>query len=620
MKKIALLALMFIGTLYAVACAQTIGAGGDLVNRDLVEFGPRFTRPFVVVVAGQSNAEGQSNEGAHTVGANIWITNSKSAPATLIPAAYGTAPLNSAPGGTTTDPNTAYNNAGVAFANALRDSGLISAGRPIIIVPDWEGSKSISNWTRAVGYDAYTTVDMWARLEDQLAVVTAAYPNAIIDHVMWLQGENDSGGSSSFNTRDLYYSEFTTQLIPKFQALPTWSTGTTMSVSELGTWANNTGGQARNDAIRMLRDGLAFNFLTTVSAAGLSETSIVANLGPHFDGNSLNILGQRHFAAWRIGRERQQFQQLATSYGSGMAYPNLISVAGAGRSISPDEIRTGAVITLNGGTVTLPNTANIPPTRVILNCASQTRLAALGTMTVANVGTSSGVTLKAGDLYEAFTYSGTAWYLRKINASNQGQGNSGRYVGGQAFTGSKNFASYQLAGTAYTLNGATATLTPIYGSDVMFFGGASASTISLSSGSFTFTDGSTASSLTLQSGQWAWIISGISGTTTLTHYVVGWSPSQSRGTQRSVPTSGGTVTSTSNVGHLTSVIEPAGTLATLTIVLPANPVDGQKVTYATTQTLTAVTWSGGTLGISKSGFSAGERVTFTYLASQSKWY
>lgn len=55
----------------------------------------------------------------------------------------------------------------------------------------------------------------------------------------------------------------------------------------------------------------------------------------------------------------------------------------------------------------------------------------------------------------------------------------------------------------------------------------------------------------------------------------------------SIPTTGGTVTS--GVGLSRQILNPAGTLATLTVNLPASPVNGQIFRVSSTQIIMALT-------------------------------
>ncbi len=63
--------------------------------------------------------------------------------------------------------------------------------------------------------------------------------------------------------------------------------------------------------------------------------------------------------------------------------------------------------------------------------------------------------------------------------------------------------------------------------------------------------------------------------------------------QLDVPTTGGTVTIANAPSDILCIIDPAATLATLTINMPTAPFHGQHVRIATTQILTVVTHSAG---------------------------
>ena len=86
--------------------------------------------------------------------------------------------------------------------------------------------------------------------------------------------------------------------------------------------------------------------------------------------------------------------------------------------------------------------------------------------------------------------------------------------------------------------------------------------------------------------------------------------------QYSAPLTGDTVTVAPSTTQL--IIEPAGTLAALTITLPANPLKGQPLNIASTQVVTALTMSGGTIlggltTIAANGFAQ-------YCFNSPKWY
>lgn len=92
-----------------------------------------------------------------------------------------------------------------------------------------------------------------------------------------------------------------------------------------------------------------------------------------------------------------------------------------------------------------------------------------------------------------------------------------------------------------------------------------------------------------------------------------------------VATAGTTVTIPSNVTNY--VLNPAGTLATLTVVLPATPNDGQLVRLSSSQTVTALTLNanaGQTVSNAPSALTisttAAYGYAFVYQASSKKWF
>jgi hypothetical protein len=472
-------------------------------------------RPFVILAMGQSNMVGQDTGGSKTIQSGIKITDSVASPTSVITAAFGTAPLNNAVGGGTTSvAANCYNNMAVAFANQLRSSGMIPAGRDIVIVPNWQGAQSISSWM-----GSGTSSTLWVALLANLAVVAAAYPNASIkiDHVMWAQGENDNSGT--YNSSSAYGTAFAT-LQSQLRALTQWQTTTTMSVQELGTWDNNTQ-QLRNDFLRTTALGYFDMWTTMVSSTGMVESS--QNSGPHFDGTSLVTLGGRHFAAWNVGRINGGYYGATSYYGSPSVQPNVLTVSASGGQINEDDIRSSAFIIGSGGTITLPNPARFTSLPLYIYASAQTSLASSGgTLQAGNRGTIASLTLSSGTLWRIDINPSTGfWRATQVSTNGLGKGDFSRYVGSAAVTGAQTYTgNVALTGVALTLNGVTMTLTHSFGMDAIFFGTGSSSTLTLASGSFTFADGSTASSLTLQAGEWVWLVGGITSTSTLTTYVV----------------------------------------------------------------------------------------------------
>lgn len=88
-----------------------------------------------------------------------------------------------------------------------------------------------------------------------------------------------------------------------------------------------------------------------------------------------------------------------------------------------------------------------------------------------------------------------------------------------------------------------------------------------------------------------------------------------------VPTTGQSKT----VGDTTKyyVMEPAGTLATLTVVMPTTPADGQEVFITSTQVVSALTHSPGagqTLNGALTTLAANGNAAWVYRSTNTTWY
>lgn len=71
------------------------------------------------------------------------------------------------------------------------------------------------------------------------------------------------------------------------------------------------------------------------------------------------------------------------------------------------------------------------------------------------------------------------------------------------------------------------------------------------------------------------------------------------------------------------VMQPAGTLATGTITMPASPADGMTVTFSSTQAITALTVNANTsqsIVGKPTSFGIGSAATFVYRLSNTTWY
>jgi hypothetical protein len=86
------------------------------------------------------------------------------------------------------------------------------------------------------------------------------------------------------------------------------------------------------------------------------------------------------------------------------------------------------------------------------------------------------------------------------------------------------------------------------------------------------------------------------------------------------PTTGATVTIANADFDIRVILNPAGTLATLTVAMPSSPKDGQRVEVASSQIVTALTMSVGTINgalttLGVNGFGA-----WVYDATAIKWF
>ena len=87
-----------------------------------------------------------------------------------------------------------------------------------------------------------------------------------------------------------------------------------------------------------------------------------------------------------------------------------------------------------------------------------------------------------------------------------------------------------------------------------------------------------------------------------------------------VPTTGFTYTFAA--GTTVLVMNPAGTLATGTITMPAAPADGMTITFSSTKQITALTLAGNgaTIVSSVTALNANQTVAYIYRLSNTTWY
>lgn len=88
--------------------------------------------------------------------------------------------------------------------------------------------------------------------------------------------------------------------------------------------------------------------------------------------------------------------------------------------------------------------------------------------------------------------------------------------------------------------------------------------------------------------------------------------------QYATPTTGQTVTITGGVGVL--LINPAGTLVALTVALPSSPADGQSIEIGSSQAITTLTVSNGTIIGTLTTLALGGYAKFRWSATASLWF
>lgn len=90
--------------------------------------------------------------------------------------------------------------------------------------------------------------------------------------------------------------------------------------------------------------------------------------------------------------------------------------------------------------------------------------------------------------------------------------------------------------------------------------------------------------------------------------------------QYETPLTGATVNAADSTEML--VVDPAGTIAALTVTMPANPYDGQYFELATTQTVTALTMTaaGKTLKAALTAGTANGFGAWRYSKATTTWY
>ncbi len=84
------------------------------------------------------------------------------------------------------------------------------------------------------------------------------------------------------------------------------------------------------------------------------------------------------------------------------------------------------------------------------------------------------------------------------------------------------------------------------------------------------------------------------------------------------PSAGDTVTITGSA-NTTLLLNPAGTLLTLTIALPSSPVDGDRVQIGSSQIITTLSITGTIVG-TMATIALGGFASFCYNSTANKWF
>lgn len=86
------------------------------------------------------------------------------------------------------------------------------------------------------------------------------------------------------------------------------------------------------------------------------------------------------------------------------------------------------------------------------------------------------------------------------------------------------------------------------------------------------------------------------------------------------PLTGATIAATTSLNDVTLVLTPAGTIATLTVTMPATPFNGQRFLITSTQIVTALTLAGGTIVGATTALAVNTAVEYVYVLATTSWY
>ena len=106
----------------------------------------------------------------------------------------------------------------------------------------------------------------------------------------------------------------------------------------------------------------------------------------------------------------------------------------------------------------------------------------------------------------------------------------------------------------------------------------------------------------------------------LAEYIVSLLTPSGHIAQYSSPATGATVTVSNLTQNTRLILSPAGTIATLTIVLDSAPADLETISVSSTQTITALTISGGTTSGAPTTMGATTPFRLQYDAVATVWH
>lgn len=325
-------------------------------------------RPFLIVVSGQSNAVGSGNGQDNFIdqtGGGVRITSSLTTAAgvTMVPAIYGTAPLNvdQVNGGTTVVAANIRGNIGPHIANEVRRLGIIPASRPIWIVVSAAGGIPIAQFVPVAGV---RWIELAAAVANVAAIWTAQSGEATlpVELFHWQQGEADSTTAGPNNTFPAYLARWD-ELRVQLALLPGWTSATAITVGMMGVWpgyttsdtaAPVTPSNARNDALVAIGSGRDAT-VQLVSSLGLPNNGTLVVDANHFSGASLAELGRRSAISYHGMRAGSAQRSLTDELGMPVTVGRRIIISGTARSLSLNEVMRPFSLDLAGtNTITMP--------------------------------------------------------------------------------------------------------------------------------------------------------------------------------------------------------------------------------------------------------------------------